>query len=629
MITKEKILGYLVVIGILMSVLPCAVAAMNETGTGDHTKTLDKDSLLAMAQATSSAHLKNNVLDLYFTEQNSNLWKFQWQPGQWGESCYHEHFGVYTGDAGRTIESEEFTIDQPFTDPGGVPGTVTAILHYNDVQVKRKITLISGDIKFFEIEYTVKNTGSSTLNDVRFFQTIDFDIPNTGDCNDDHAWYDAEHDYVVVKDNDYFENGFTARRDSTRHGIDYWRTEIYDDWDDGDLNNANSYGPGDPAIGMQYNLGNLAAGAEEIVAITVWSGEPTEEMEPKFSSSIEFGNNKGNHHTEDYPDEYNSDHCNVLRRGQSFDLNADIENFDDDHKIIFMLDKPKFVCQTITARKDGTLGSGWDCVYTRKWYNRNKFNFQIHIPGDDQVGKYQLIGMVQKKDGTETYDIYGDDEDEDTPEFYVIFNPWSSEDVDVHNSFNNKERKHYTIGSSGYAYYEGSILHIPTKYDVYSETDKSWRGGEIKWTLEPAHKKNFETAINAISGETSATNAAKQINDTISHNAGYDNYLKHELDHGTYELGEDDSFMPSEIIHGVWTNPEFKNTRVVPDIINEWSQIQDIHPNGQCMQFGGLGTSLLRSVGIPSRMITTIDGKRAHNPIDIPEFERSFFYPHF
>ncbi len=145
MITKAKILGCLIVVGMLISIVPYTIAAASETGTGNHIKTLDKEIRLEIAEATSTAHLKNNVLDLYFTEQNSNLWKFQWQPGQWGESCYHEHFGVYNSDAGRTIESEEFTIDQPFTDPGGVSGTVTAILHYDDVRVKRKIRQLTNN----------------------------------------------------------------------------------------------------------------------------------------------------------------------------------------------------------------------------------------------------------------------------------------------------------------------------------------------------------------------------------------------------------------------------------------------------------------------------------------------------
>ena len=637
----RKLLSCLVIGVLLMSAMPYVVAAMNETGTEDYIKILDKERRLTVAESTSTAHLKNNLLDLHFTEQNSDLWQFQWQPGQWGESCYHEHFGVYTDNAGRTLESEEFTIDQPFTDPGGVPGTITAILHYGDIQVKRKITLISGDIRFFEIGYTIKNIGSSTLNDVRFFQTIDFDIPWTSDCTDDYASYDAEHDYVVVSDGEYFNNSFKALRHSDRHGIDHWSTEIYEDWDDGNLNNANSYGPGDPGIGMQYNLGNLAPGAEEIVTITVWSGEPAEEMKPKFDS-ITFGDNEGNHYTEDYPPEYNNDHCNVLRRGQSFDLNVDIENFDDDnHKIIFKITKPNGETQMFTAKKDGFLGSGWDpCTYERIWdwhdpLNPNKFKFEIHIPGDDQVGKYQLIGMIQKKDGDITYDTYGDDED--APEFYVIFNPWSSEDDDVF--YPQEHELDFFVLDDGYEY-------TRRKYIVSGEL-----GYPEKWTLEPCSKIVFDYAIQRVAGKTSASTVSFEIVDLVSCNAGHNGFDGWELvhdDNGGYELGSDDliqdnSFNPSEMLAGAWFNTydvfveendylsayEFRDWpfRGSPtnarDIIKLWEQsleIDDKNPVGQCPHFGALGASLTRSVGIPSKMITTLDGKMAHKPNNWPSW---------
>lgn len=467
---------------------------------------------------------------------------------------------MYTDNEGRTLESEEFTVDQPFSDLGGVPGTVTAILHYGNVQVKRKITLISGDIKFFEIEYTIKNIGPSTLNDVRFFQTIDFDIPLTSDCGDDYANYDAEHDYVVVKDDEYFENSFTGSIPSDRHGVDLWSTEIYEDWDDGNLNNADSYGPGDPGIGLQYNLGNLAAGDDEIVTITVWSGEPTEPMEPQINS-ITFGDEstlyrtKENHHTigddYSYPPEYI-----VLRRGQSFDLKADIENFDDNnHKIIFKITEPGGETQEFTAIKNGILGVGWDCAYTREWYNQNKFNFEIHIPGSEQVGDYQLTCEIQKKDGTEIYDTT------DTPQFYVLFNPWSSEDVDVYNpEFSERELEHYVLGKNGYNYY----------------------GGGAVWDIFPQSKEVFDIAVVTVSGRTSARDAAKALADKAS-----------------------------SCITGCWggCNHEGQDFKCdwskydgIPALISKYNRGEVVY--GQCMDYEGLLNAFQRSIGIPARMLT-------------------------
>ena len=587
----------------LLTIISSSITAAEEVDFDDDAKVLDKESILATAEITSTANLRNNLLDLYFTEQNSDLWKYQWSPGQWGESCFHEHFGVYTANAGRTLESEDFTIDIPFNNPGGTYGTVSATLHYGDVQVIRQITLLSGDIRFFEIEYTIKNIGTSTLNDVRFFQTIDFDIPMTGDHTDDYAWYDSVYDYVIVNDDDYFENSFTGSRTSSRHGIAYFSTELYDDWDDGNLNNVNNYGPGDPGIGMQYNLGNIPPGAEEIVTITIWSGEPTEAMEPKFNELI-FGDNK-KHHTVNYPKEYNTDSINVLRRGQNFDMNAVIEDFDEyDHQIFFELTKPNGEIQIISAKNGGILSSEWDARYSR---NGQNFNFQIHIPGNEQIGKYQLIGKIQKKGSKEIYDVFGDEEV--APEFYVLFNPWSSEDEDVFYP-NMHELDFYITSSEGRQYYPQS--------------------GSSSWTLDPGNKLVFDTAIETTSQDISSFDSANKIMDKISYNAGHDGYhpweLGYEFDeskgaNGYYQLGKDDPFDSSEILGGVWWNendfeghPRKTSSHNVPDILDTWLNNPDNNPYGQCMQFGGLGTSLLRSIGIPSRMVSIPDGKRGHNP---------------
>ena len=61
---RTRVLSCLVLIGILMGAMSGAVAAMNESGPEHPLKMVDKEGRLAMAQSTSTAHLKNNVLDL-------------------------------------------------------------------------------------------------------------------------------------------------------------------------------------------------------------------------------------------------------------------------------------------------------------------------------------------------------------------------------------------------------------------------------------------------------------------------------------------------------------------------------------------------------------------------------------
>ena len=220
-----------------------------------------------------TAHLSNNLLDLYFQEQFSNTWSYQYQLGLWGESCWREHFAIWTPTTG-ILESESFTIDQPFTDPGGGPGSITAILHHGDIQITRTITVPSGDIAQFEILYRIKNIGSSTLQDVRFFQTIDFDIPQTGDHADDNAKYDAATDDIWIEDPEYFRITMGSDPRSDQHGLDFYWDELYLDWDDGLLNGESLSNLRDNAIGKQFNLGALVPGQEETVKIIVRYSTP-------------------------------------------------------------------------------------------------------------------------------------------------------------------------------------------------------------------------------------------------------------------------------------------------------------------------------------------------------------------
>jgi len=315
--------------------------------------------------------------------------------------------------------------------------------------------------------------------------------------------------------------------------------------------------------------------------------------------SIFLGLNERQHYTEDYPPEYK-----VLRRGQSFYLGAHIVRFDDDYqKICINITKPNGDTEVLVARKEaGRFGPGWDCTYERRI--GDIYFFKIHIPGNEQVGKYQLNVMIQQSGVRDiTCDV-------PTPEFYVIFNPWSSEDDDVFYP-QEHELDFFATGKKGRQYYPPSF-HVT-----------SW------WELEPANKTVFETAIETVSGNISAFISANETMDKISYNAGHDGlkrWVPYQFDksdgaYDYYKLGNDDPFDPDEILAGVWSNPTgFTSSpnvvyeRNIPEIIAIWKANRGNNPYGQCMQFAGLGTALLRSVGIPSRMVSIPGGKKAHNP---------------
>ena len=70
------------------------------------------------------ARLSNDVLDCKFDERGSELWQYQYEPGNWGESCWREHYAIYTANHGSTMESDapgsgsSFRSSTRATDPG-------------------------------------------------------------------------------------------------------------------------------------------------------------------------------------------------------------------------------------------------------------------------------------------------------------------------------------------------------------------------------------------------------------------------------------------------------------------------------------------------------------------------------
>jgi len=230
--------------------------------------------MLIFFSSTASAEYKSNntYMDVSFGETSSNLWNFMYAPETWGDACYLEHFGVYTGDWNTTRASDgyEFTVDQRFEES---QNGRTASLHSENLSVTREVSLPPGDAKYFNISYTLKNTDSTQiLKDVRFFEVVDFDIVTSGDS---YGWYTGSTDTVWQNNDQYFRNGFGGDKPSTGHGMEYYGFETSSDWTDGALNGLNKYpeeGAADVAVGMQWNLSDLGPGRSWQITITFYFG---------------------------------------------------------------------------------------------------------------------------------------------------------------------------------------------------------------------------------------------------------------------------------------------------------------------------------------------------------------------
>ena len=219
----------------------------------------------------SEFHAVNNYLDVTFHETYSNTWLYQWRPGEWGDACYLEHFGVYSENwSGTKVSDEDFEVVQRFDES---QDGRTAILRYDGLEITRQIYVPSGNATFFNIIYVLKNNGTSKLSDVRFFEVVDYDIV---DPSNDYGWYVESTDTVWQNDDRYFKNGFRGNKTSSNHGMDYYYDELYEDWDDGELNGKDKYpdeGTSDVAVGLQWNIGDLEPQESWSIEITFYFGE--------------------------------------------------------------------------------------------------------------------------------------------------------------------------------------------------------------------------------------------------------------------------------------------------------------------------------------------------------------------
>jgi len=216
---------------------------------------------------------ESDLLQITVGEQYSSGWDYQYDPvghpGVFIRSVCNEHYAVATDTWGSVIPSYSFTIDTYF-DSGEDPDTAT--LHYDNLSLTRHVTPPEGSARSFSITFVLTNTGDSTLENVRFFQGIDYDI---GGSWNDYAWYTETSDTVWQNDDNYFKNGFHSSRTSSHHDCNHYNSMWYD-MQSGVLNDLTKYpetGTADCGIALQWDAGDLAPQASWDLTITFYFGE--------------------------------------------------------------------------------------------------------------------------------------------------------------------------------------------------------------------------------------------------------------------------------------------------------------------------------------------------------------------
>jgi len=261
---------------------------------------------------------------------------------------------------------------------------------------------------------------------------------------------------------------------------------------------------------------------------------------------------KSKHHTSGYSNDF------VLRRGETIDVDVRVtEGYDESyHTVSFVVKAPDASEIVWSSTMTGIVD----------WGDGEKLlTFDVDVPGDAQIGEYELTARLNYANGGTILDT------EVCPDtFYIIFNPWSSEDTDVYKASEVAQLDHYVLGNRDWNYYG--------KTDCSKGADTGYGycvGAPVKWVMGVTNSSVFAKAIEDVAGEDSAREVCTLLRKKVQYYPGHPE---------------------TDIIIGSW-NGEKKRWDDVPAIVN-WSG----HPYGQCMDFSATLTALARSLGVPSRM---------------------------
>jgi len=212
----------------------------------------------------------------------SDDWNYRYDPYLDSTSVFSQEYSLWFGGAIHRSRTDgcslpvptDFTVEDYFGNGINDPDNY-ARTRSGNFTVGMTVTIDGrprspGEASFVQIVYDVTNTGSVAEADVRFFALVDYDIPNTTGDNytDDTSDYDPMTDTVWVRDPRFFKAGLSASdRRSSAHGMDAYEIELWGDDGDGVLNGLDSYGPADPGVGEQWNIGTMEPGASWTVTV--------------------------------------------------------------------------------------------------------------------------------------------------------------------------------------------------------------------------------------------------------------------------------------------------------------------------------------------------------------------------
>lgn len=212
----------------------------------------------------------------------------------------------------------------------------------------------------------------------------------------------------------------------------------------------------------------------------------------------------------------------------------------------------------------------------------NLVNMKVYVPYDIPIGKYTFTAQLSENNGVGT-----PTEQTASDPAYIIFNPWSPLDDDVYRASLSK--------------------NILDEY-ILNETGIIYLGNQAKkWNYNQFDTEVFETVMEKIeqlnvSERSNAWSVAKHLAATANH---YD----------------DDGILVGKWggVYFPYHQPNYwSETKTIFNAYNGGTLVSSPGPvkYGQCWVFAGILNSMSRTVGIPTRVVTTIDSAVDTFPYD-------------
>ncbi|XP_075033804.1 protein-glutamine gamma-glutamyltransferase E-like [Mixophyes fleayi] len=308
--------------------------------------------------------------------------------------------------------------------------------------------------------------------------------------------------------------------------------------------------------------------------------EPTPAGKPLslelITSDLQKSKNASAHRTIEYMSKYL-----IVRRGQPFtielQLNRPVETTDHVSLKAETGNSPSEAKHTSLVMPLSSSSSGTSWSATSSSISKNSLNVTINSAIDAIIGRYRLSLQFSSEERTTTKFL---------EDFIVLFNPWASEEVVYMESV--AERNEYVLNENGVIFQGSSV----------SPRSRPWDFGQFEEDVLDASLKLLDSSLDH---KKHPTKDVSQRNDPVYVGRVLSAMVNSNNDNG--------------VVVGNWSGdytggekPSKWNGSV--HILRQWKESGPVR-FGQCWVYAGVLCTVLRSLGIPARVITNF--RSAHD----------------